>query len=137
MDTGSPRPALYLADGGALHCAYYVRSEILSERTVVLRFEHVSFFRFGWPNEEVLAAHALYPHGLGFYGFYLVENSPLIRAIAEGNSIHPHHNPSHFGALLHYVITFHDETLEVIAEKAKVVAEGELAADQAVTQHYR
>jgi hypothetical protein len=129
MDTGSPRPALYLADGGALHCAYYVRqNDQLSEAAAVLRFELPLFFRFGWPNEEVLAAHEL---------FYIVENSPLIREIEARNSIHPRHKSSHFDALQHYVITFHDDTLEVIAERATVVAEGELTADNAVIQHYQ
>ena len=118
MNTGSPRPALYLADGGALHCAYNVRSDMLPERTAVLRFEHVLFFKFGWPNEEVIEAHELYPYGLKWYGFYVVEHSPLIREIAERNSVHPNHKRSHFDSFYHHVITFHDETLEVIAGKS-------------------
>lgn len=138
MDTGSPRPALYLADGGALHCAYYTRQkDQLSEGTAELQFNQVIFFKFGWPNEEVLAAHELYPYGLGFYGFFLVENSPLIRDLAKRNSIHPRHYPPNWDRRRHYVITFHDETLEVISDMATVVEEFDLTADWAVTQNYR
>jgi hypothetical protein len=138
MDTGSPRPALYLADAGALHCAYYTgQKDQLSEGTAVLRFDRAIFFRFGWPNDEVLTAHELYPYGLGFYGFFLVENSPLIHGLAKRNSIHPRHYPPSWDKRRHYVITFHDETLEVISDEATVVKEGNLPADQVVTQNYR
>jgi hypothetical protein len=75
-------------------------------------------------------------YGLKWYGFYVVEHSPLIREIAERNSVHPNHKRSHFDSFYHCVITFHDETLEVIAGKATVLGEGELPAGKAVTDNY-
>ena len=131
-------PALYLADSGALHCAYYTRqNDQLSEGTAILRFDRAIFFRFGWPNDEVLAAHELYACGLGFYGFFLVENSPLIRDLAKRNSIHSQHYPPNWDKRRHYVVTFHDETLEVISDNGTVVGESDSAANQAVLQNYR
>ena len=39
------------------------------------------------------------------------------------NSVHPRHDPSRFAQLTHFVFSFHDDTLEVVAADARVVNE--------------
>src|ERR1022692_406134 len=113
MDTGAPHPALYL--NRALLCAYFISSTAAPvESVALLKFEIVLQHRFGYPSDEALHGHPLYPFGLKHYGFFVVENSPLIDEIEEQNQCHSRHRPGIYAKFRHWVITFHDETLEVI-----------------------
>jgi len=80
----------------------------------VLRLSGVAWYHFGAPTDEAVATHPLYAVGLGFYGFWEVLDSPRV---------------PHGGALRHWVITFHDETLEVVAASASVVSRREEGED--------
>ena len=75
--------------------------------SAVLRFDGVAWHHFGAPNDEGLHSHPLYPVGLGFYGFCEVLDSPRV---PDGS------------ALRHWIATFHDETLEVVAASASIIA---------------
>jgi hypothetical protein len=75
--------------------------------SAVLRFDGVAWHHFGAPNDEVLSTHPLHSIGLGFYGFWEVLDSPRV---------------SKDRPLRHWVVTFHDETLEVVAASAVVVS---------------
>jgi len=119
MDTGAPLPAI-LKEEDRLWVSYVCRnpdfpgwdSGALPDHPgfaiwcALLRFEGVSDFHFGAPNDERLATHPLYEVGLGFYGFYEAIGTSRL-AGTNGKK--------------HWVITFHDETLEVIADSADVV----------------
>jgi hypothetical protein len=134
MDTGAPRPAIH-SDGGDLLCGYFMNSTVTSKSPVaLLKFENVLQYRFGYPNDEVLQGHSLHQFGLKHYGFFEVENSPLIREIENQNRCHPEHRLGIYAKFRHWVITFHDETLEVIAQRVTVMAQTELSPDRAVCQ---
>jgi len=75
--------------------------------SAVVRFDGVTWHHFGAPGDEALRTHPLYDVGLGFYGFWEVLDSPRMPA---GSALH------------HWVVTFHDETLEVVAASAFVVS---------------
>lgn len=77
-----------------------------------IRFDR-RVFKYGSPNDEVRHGHPLAKHGLGFYGFYRVENSPWVRELKEFNRIHPRHKDSQFWGLKHYIACFKDVMLEV------------------------
>ena len=64
------------------------RDSELGSSTAVLHFEGVLYYAMGYPNDETLNAHPLYANGLGFYGFYVVENSPLIADLDRRNQVH-------------------------------------------------
>ena len=81
--------------------------------------------KFGYPNDEALPGHPLYPKGLTFYGIFEVRDSSWSRALAEQNLVSfPNPSPSATSGR-HFVVTFHDSTLECIAEGI----EGRFASD--------
>jgi hypothetical protein len=104
MDVGAPLPSVR-PDGDCLWVAYLRRDPTATG--VILKFTGVSEYHFGAPNDERLHEHPLYAAGLGFYGFYEVRGSDRLRDQKKK----------------HWIATFHDETLEVIADSATVVAE--------------
>src|SRR2546423_827705 len=127
MDTGNPAPVLFNNVEG-LYIAYCAHNPEFpgwnsgasfdhpgfQEKVAVLKFDSVTIFRFGYPNEEALAGHPLHEYGLKWYSFHIVENSPLIEELASQNKVHSMNNPAHWARLNHWIVTFHDETLEVI-----------------------
>lgn len=122
MDSGVPMPAVY-SDENGLTCAYIIgATHVQSGSTAVLHFDSVLYYAFGYPNDEALNGHPLYPHGLRHYDFQLVENSPLIADLDRRNQVHGGHvTGSYMRRFRHWVITFHDETFEVVAGGARVV----------------
>lgn len=71
---------------------------------------------FGPPNDEALRGHRLYSIGLKHYSSFEVENSTWIAELEACNSVHPYHRKERYRALRHYIFTFHDSTLELVAE---------------------
>jgi hypothetical protein len=118
METGAPEPALKPVDD-QLYLAYICHnpefpgwdSSASPEHPgfdlycALLKFGGVSEHYIGPPNDEALHLHPLYKHGLGAYDFFEIHGSP--KAI---------------GPLHHWIITFHDETVEVVAENAHVLS---------------
>ena len=115
MDSGSPLPATR-STGDRLRVAYVCHNpefpgwdsgvEIdhpgFAVYSAVLEFSGVTSFTLGPPSDEGLREHPLYYDGLKFYEFHEVEDPP--------------------GAVpRRWVVTFHDETLDVIAASAKVL----------------
>jgi hypothetical protein len=82
----------------------------------VVRFCDVLQHTFGYPNDEALQGHPLYAFGLEFYCFNEIHSSPTVRELASRNeSLFPG-SAKHYLKYNHWVVTFHDETLEVIAK---------------------
>ena len=87
--------------------------------TAILHFDSVLYYAMGYPNDEVLNTHPLYENGLEFYAFHLVENSPLIADFDRRNQAHRQHIAgAYVKRFCHWITTFHDETLEVVARDA-------------------
>jgi hypothetical protein len=135
MDSGASEPSLFLGRN-SLYCAYHVsqaRENLSFGAVAVLRFDVVLHLRFGCPGDETLHSHPLYESGLKHYAFWIVESSPLIAELEERNRVHPRHVPGMYSTRFkHFVATFHDETLEVVAEDGVVLGRSDLAPDQAV-----
>jgi hypothetical protein len=124
-DTGAPCPVVY-ANERALVVAYHAPQE---ESSGVIVFEGVNSFLFGGPNDEALQGHRLYKLGLGFYSSYEVLNSGWIADLCARNRVHPNHKDSMFTGLRHFVFTFHDSTLEVVARAYTASVESEKPLD--------
>ncbi|TRD00819.1 hypothetical protein FJV76_19555 [Mesorhizobium sp. WSM4303] len=73
-------------------------------------------FQFGPPNDEVISGHRLYGLGLRPYSAFEVLNSSWIASFEKANRVHPSHRPELFSGYRHMILTFHDSTLEFIAE---------------------
>jgi hypothetical protein len=105
MDVGAPDPTL-LADGLTLWVAYRISCDA-DDCFAVVRFDGVTEHRLGPPGDERIGEHPLYGRGLQFYAFHEVWG-------AMPDAYAPRR----------WVVTFHDETLEVSASRAVVVARG-------------
>ncbi len=117
MDTGSPDPTTIM-DGSTLWVAYRARDpefpgwghpatdEYLErhegvEAFGVLSFEGVAQQHLGPPNEDGLREHPLWGKGLEYYQFHRLEGD-------QGST--------------RWIVTFHDETLDVVAGTAMASA---------------
>ena len=119
MDAGSPEPAMH-QDGDTSWVAYRCANPDFpgwgtgaapdhpgfDEYHAAIKFSGVSSIALGPPSDDRLHEHPLYGLGLEPYEFHRVEGSAAVADPANAS---------------HWIITFHDETLEVIAEKAEVV----------------
>jgi hypothetical protein len=47
---------------------------------------------------------------------FRIEGSSWIRQLERMNRVHPQHRPELFSDLVHLVFTFHDSTLEAVAQ---------------------
>ena len=135
MDAGAPNPALY-SDETGLSCAYVIgATHSESGSSAILHFDGVLYYAMGYPNDEVLNAHPLYGKGLQFYDFHVVENSPLIVDLDRRNQVHKQHVAGNYvKRFRHWIITFHDETLEVVARNARFVRTSEKEPGRAVRE---
>lgn|SRR6266853_1197196 len=132
MEPGAPCPAVH-SSGHHLVCAYFINWPVASVGSVaLLKFESVLHYRLGYPNDEALQGHPLYQFGLEPYAFFAVENSPLTAEIEKQNEGHAQHRPGIYARFRHWVVTFHDDTLEVIALRGNVSGQTELSPEKAV-----
>ena len=116
MDTGAPTPAIR-AEEDTLTLAYRTHGNVFA----VIRFEDVHQHTFGYPNDEALGGHPLYSPELHFYAFNQVVDSPYLQELARRNAVSFPDRPTGFTELKHWLIPFHDETLEIIGGTPRVL----------------
>jgi hypothetical protein len=87
-----------------------------NERLAVIDFKRAYGYRFGGPNDEVWNGHPLHGKGLEPYGAHLVMNSPWIAAERKVNSVRTQFRPDRWERLRHYLLLFHDNVFECLAE---------------------
>lgn len=110
-----PPEPLLIADS-ELRVAYRASPALHEqEQWIVTSFARYLHISYGYPNDEALGAHPLAQFGLGFYGVFEVDNSPLVQDIDRRNAIHPRHAKGAFASIRHWIITFQDETLDVLS----------------------
>lgn len=114
-ETGAPEPRIF-ADDTRFVLRYYTQNE----KIAVIVFPLTSIFKFGSPNDEALGGHPLINNGLEFYSVHKVANSTWLASLEKQNSVHPRHNKmSYLKDKHHYIFTFHDSTLEVVATEGE------------------
>jgi hypothetical protein len=88
--------------------------------SIELTFRSCSSIKFGSPNDEVLHGHPLYGRGLEFYAAHRVHNSSWIGELEAIQA--SHHNYRGPGRVRgdHYILAFHDETFEAVADRVDV-----------------
>ena len=130
-DKGAPMPHI-VSNGIRLFLVYYlakndpgwdgtyvhVVNPASGDKTGValVEFRHVVSYRFGTPNDEVIHGHPLYGKGLEAYKAHEVIRSSWIAENEKINSVHFCYNPGYWRSLKHYILTFHDDTFECIAQ---------------------
>jgi hypothetical protein len=117
-DAGDPDPHLSAGETGPTMVAY--RAAVIAptdEEFAVLRFPACQIVKLGYPNDEALPGHPLYPKGLSYYGLFEVLDSSWVKALAEQNLVVFPNATSSGRSSRHFVVTFHGSTLECIAER--------------------
>lgn len=129
-DTGAPMPIL--VSGLRTFVAFYlsihdpvfegtdprIRDPRADHGIGIVEFIQTTSIKMGSPNDEVLNGHPLWGSGLEFYRAQMVRNSPWIRELMNINRIHTGFQESSWTEARHFVLTFHDETLECVARTA-------------------
>ena len=128
-DTGAPLPhvissesdtyLIYLADeadpswdGTSTTIAHATDVQVVA----LVRFTHCYASQFGGPNDEVLFGHPLWGKGLEPYGAHIIANSHWLASMESINQVHNRYNPARWKKLTHYLLLFHDELFEYLAQ---------------------
>lgn len=114
-EAGAPEPCIY-ADDSNFVMRYYTQNN----KIAIISFPLTDIFKFGSPNDEALGGHPLIKKGLKYYSVHKVENSSWVSEIEKQNSVHHQHDSERFlKDKHHYIFTFHDSTLELIATEGE------------------
>lgn len=90
-----------------------------SERIGVIEFVGCSGAVLGMLNDETIHGHRLWERGLrevGHYGAGQVIHSAWITEYDRGQRVHPGYKASRLSGMKHYILMFHDSTLECLAD---------------------
>jgi len=82
----------------------------------VVEFKRTTSVKIGPPNDEVLRGHPLWGSGLESYSAHEVKNSPWITELMDVDRASEHFEESQWTGRRHFMLTFHDETLECVAK---------------------
>ena len=116
-DPGHSDPHLFADDTGPTMVVYRTaESAPTDDEWAVLRFPRCRIVKFGYPNDEALPGHLLYPKGLSYYGLFEVLDSSWCKSLDEQNLVSFPSPSSSMHSRRHFIVTFHDSTLECIAE---------------------
>lgn len=96
-----------IADSGVAYLAYRASNNHM----ICVRFGEVVLYNFGPPTARNLKEHILFPLGLEALRFIEVEDSPCVRDLQLAHS-----------DLRHWIVTFPEGTLEVVARIATVAS---------------
>ena len=110
-EAGAPMPKVFANDS-----RFVLRYYTQEGKIAVISFPLANIFTFGSPNDEAIRGHRLAKDGFHLYCVHEVLNSAWIEALEKSNSVHPRHNKSDFlKNKHHFLFSFHDSTLEVVA----------------------
>lgn len=88
---------------------------------IVVEMVDCTSVKFGFPNDEVLHGHRLHGAGLGYYQLHEVEDSAWLIELRAIEAVHDHAPGVPFENARHFVLTFHDSTVEAIASDVRFV----------------
>lgn len=133
-DMGAPMPYLLQGEGTAF-LAFYLRqtdaawdgsyttlmdpTSSTSGQVGVISWHGCAGALLTEPNDEGVAGHRLWNKGLRDIQSYSageVHNSRWITHLEQIARVHPLYNPNFPNKLRHYILLFHDSTLECVAE---------------------
>jgi hypothetical protein len=90
------------------------------ESLALAEFKGSVAVKLGPPNDEVLHGHPLDGRGLAGYGAYVIENSRWLKELIEINRVHERFDPRSWQDKRHFLLVFHDESVEAIARDIDV-----------------
>jgi len=117
---GAPLPQIYSSESKTFLIYYTVDSTYPEEEIAVVEFLGVLAHKFGVVNDEALNGHPLYSNGLNFYRAHEIENSAWVDEIKTIHKVHSRFNEDHWKGQRHFILTFQDSILEIIAKEYKI-----------------
>lgn len=141
MDYGSPSPMI-LSNDNELFIAFYADKQsstlIPKERNIIydtgifaLKFKVFLKYSFGLPGNETMQGHPYSKLGMKACSFYELRNSDLIKSLLDIEKFHPNYNPEKWKLYNHYILTFHDNMFECIAQGFEIREDNISLYDQA------
>ena len=141
MDHGAPSPTI-LSNDIELFIAFYADKEnastIPQERNMIydtgifaLKFTGYLKYIFGIPGDETIYGHPYSKLGMQSYSFYELRNSDLIKSLQDIEKVHPEYNAERWKMYKHYILTFHDNMFECIAQGFEIKEENTSLYNQA------
>lgn len=117
---GAPLPQVYSSEYRTF-LIYHTRiSTYHEEEIAIVEFLDTLAYKFGVVNDEALNGHPLYNDGLDFYAAHEIENSSWLEEIKTIHKVHPKFSEDHWKDQRHFILTFQDSTLEIIAKGYKI-----------------
>ena len=110
---GAPSPQVF-SNGFKTYLAYLTDEE--NDSVAIVEFFKSHSYRFGTVNDEAGHGHPLYNRGLSFYGAHVIDNSNWIEELKKIHKVHPRYSEERWSKYKHYLLFFHDEMFEIIAE---------------------
>lgn len=114
-DGGAPMPHVVSGRLRTFLVYYAATSDAAGEPVVIADLSPCTAVKIGPPNDEVLHGHPLGGRGLQMYEAHVVHRSPWIAELRSMNSVHRHFDPIRWTQLVHWLLVFHDETVEFVA----------------------
>lgn len=137
MDCGGPSPKIYSFENSLFVLFYSDNSNyqqidqvIFDYGVVILKFNRVQKFNFGMPSTDTIQGHQYYKIGMNSCAFYELKDSDFIKSLQNIAKIHPNYNHSGWEKYRHYILTFHDNMFECVAESFEFIEEKTSIEDQ-------
>jgi hypothetical protein len=115
---GAPEPVLIAGETRTLFAFYRWEDGSSEDAVQTAEFVGCTSVTFGFPNDEALQGHPLWGRGLEFYALHEVEESSWLDGVRSIEKAHPDSLAVlPFADTRHFVLTFHDTTLEALARQ--------------------
>jgi hypothetical protein len=113
---GAPQPIVFRSERRTLLAFFAADDERGDDEVVSAEFENCAAITCGFPNDEVLHGHALWGRGLEFYRLHEVKESDWLDELRAVEAVHDQAPTMPFSQARHFVLTFHDSTVEAVAD---------------------
>jgi hypothetical protein len=115
---GAPVPVLLASEGRTLFAF-----EHADETARIAEFVECVAVQFGFPDDETQHGHPLWSSRLTFYAAHELRESPWLAQLRLIESVHSQSLPQPFANCRHFVLTFHDSTIEAVARELVVLSQ--------------
>ena len=129
---GAPEPVVLSSEHRAFVVFDQPESDQQSDGCTAVEFVRCIAVLSGFPNDEALHGHRLWGKGLGFYQVHEVLDSSWLAQVRDVERHHHRAPAMPMNEVRHYVLTFHDSTVEALAHDLIVVGNYASSA-QAIT----
>lgn len=115
-DPGATTPVLIAGEHRTLIAFYLPDPDVIEGKRVrTAELVRCISVQFGFPNDDTLQGHRLWGQGLTFYALHEVQDSTWIELLRSIERVHPAAPAVPFPDAKHFILAFHDSTLEAVA----------------------